>query len=406
MIVAVMMVMLGMVAVGTMLMVGVTVTMIGMIVRVIMVTIAMVMTGVLMAVVRVALLMLMAVRVGFRGLHIGAALWIERRFERDDAGAEPLDHLFDGRVAADAQSLGRQLDVEVTGAETPGDAHEAERVGRADFDERLRRGDDFDDASVLEPEAVATAQHRGFLEVEQEGEAADAGHDEAPAIALLVSKHDAVGRLARPGARRNDPVRTQHVRLSPVRLAPASMDEAKEERQPACKPGSVWPGFWPRRDGHSSGTPVAGRLEQPTRATRPTDEAPQRPKTPRIAPIRSCSRRGLPCRRRCRPRGALLPHPFTLTLGVGPCGPRAKGGLLSVALSLGSPPPDVIRRRIRMEPGLSSAFAAAVRPTGATGIGALGRGGQGESVGAPARPPGAVCTLDSLGAVAAHNTAA
>ena len=28
--------------------------------------------------------------------------------------------------------------------------------------------------------------------------------------------------------------------------------------------------------------------------------------------IRFCSRWGLPCRRRCRQRGALLPHPFTL----------------------------------------------------------------------------------------------
>jgi hypothetical protein len=47
------------------------------------------------------------------------------------------------------------------------------------------------------------------------------------------------------------------------------------------------------------------------------------------------------------------------------------GGLLSVALSLGSPPPDVIRRRIRMEPGLSSALQR--RPSGrlaAEGIGA------------------------------------
>ncbi len=35
-------------------------------------------------------------------------------------------------------------------------------------------------------------------------------------------------------------------------------------------------GVFPRRDGHSSGTPVAGRLEQPTRATRPTDKAPRR----------------------------------------------------------------------------------------------------------------------------------
>ena len=33
----------------------------------------------------------------------------------------------------------------------------------------------------------------------------------------------------------------------------------------------------------------------------------------RAVPIRSCSRWGLPCRGRCRPRGGLLPHPFTLT---------------------------------------------------------------------------------------------
>ena len=32
----------------------------------------------------------------------------------------------------------------------------------------------------------------------------------------------------------------------------------------------------------------------------------------RAAPIRSCSRWGLPCRLRCRTRGALLPHRFTL----------------------------------------------------------------------------------------------
>ena len=34
-----------------------------------------------------------------------------------------------------------------------------------------------------------------------------------------------------------------------------------------------------------------------------------------VVPIRFCSRRGLPCRRRRRRRGALLPHPFTLALG-------------------------------------------------------------------------------------------
>ena len=137
-------------------------------------------------------------------------------------------------------------------------------------------------------------------------------------------------------------------------------------------------GVLPRRDGHSSGTPVAGRLEQPTRATRPTDEGPR--ENPRVAPIRSCSRRGLPCRRRCRLRGALLPHPFTLTR---PTFRPAVGGLLSVALSLGSPPPDVIRRRIRMEPGLSSAPSTGQRrrPSGRLARTAYERGsgdGQGE----------------------------
>jgi hypothetical protein len=90
------------------------------------------------------------------------------------------------------------------------------------------------------------------------------------------------------------------------------------------------------------------------------------------APIRSCSWRGLPCRACRQTRGALLPHRFTLA--ARPLARRG-GGLLSVALSLGSPPPDVIRRHISMEPGLSSVrpasggiavrpLAAAIRPTG------------------------------------------
>jgi hypothetical protein len=46
--------------------------------------------------------------------------------------------------------------------------------------------------------------------------------------------------------------------------------------------------------------------------------------------------------------------------------PRA-GGLLSVALSLGSPPPGVTRHRVSVEPGLSSPTAAEAgrrRPSG------------------------------------------
>ena len=88
------------------------------------------------------------------------------------------------------------------------------------------------------------------------------------------------------------------------------------------------------------------------------------------APTWSCSRWGFPCRRRHRQRGALLPHRFTLAARS--VFPRQAGGVLSVALSLGSPPPGVTRHRTSVEPGLSSPRQrrrAAIRPSGTTGFG-------------------------------------
>ncbi len=69
---------------------------------------------------------------------------------------------------------------------------------------------------------------------------------------------------------------------------------------------------------------------------------------------------------RFRRRGGLLPHPFTLTR-------HQPGGLLSVALSLGSPPPDFLRHRVSVEPGLSSpcrlsALAKRGRPANWSGL--------------------------------------
>jgi hypothetical protein len=105
---------------------------------------------------------------------------------------------------------------------------------------------------------------------------------------------------------------------------------------------------------------------------RPWGEVGLRPMPP-AAPIRSCSRWGLPCRPCCQGRGALLPHRFTLARGsLGKplrADPWCAGGLFSVALSLGSPPPAVGRHRIPVEPGLSSdrrgsRQAAVVRPSG------------------------------------------
>src|SRR5258708_62692 len=101
------------------------------------------------------------------------------------------------------------------------------------------------------------------------------------------------------------------------------------------------------RDGHSSATPVARRLKQPTRTatrTRVGACAPV-PSLFGLAPggvCRAVSVAGNAVRsyRTVSP----LPRQYT----------THRGGLFSVALSVGLPPPDVIRHRLSMEPGLSS----------------------------------------------------
>jgi len=102
-----------------------------------------------------------------------------------------------------------------------------------------------------------------------------------------------------------------------------------------CKPSSVslsgrrplhWTGR--RRPALPKGLPIG---TQPTRRIIPG---------PGNRHIWSCRRWGLPCRRRCRRRGALLPHLFTLA-----CAIKAIGGSFSVALSRGSPRAVVSRHR-------------------------------------------------------------
>src|SRR5262249_53132802 len=109
--------------------------------------------------------------------------------------------------------------------------------------------------------------------------------------------------------------------------------------------GDGWPFLWDARCRAPRATDPGGDAETPLPVAR------------RAAPIWSCSRWGLPCRFRCRSRGGLLPHRFTLAWRVNP-----PGGLFSVALSLGSPPPAVSRHRVSVEPGLSSPLAERSHP--------------------------------------------
>jgi len=116
-------------------------------------------------------------------------------------------------------------------------------------------------------------------------------------------------------------MRTQRIfHNHPLLSLPSPIKGEGKRRQRACKPGSVHP----RESGEWAAIPLGDG------SPRPSSNQPGRRTgmSPYAAPIRSCTRWGLPCRPCCQGRGALLPHPFALT--------RPKpGGMLSVALSLG-----------------------------------------------------------------------
>ena len=118
----------------------------------------------------------------------------------------------------------------------------------------------------------------------------------------------------------------------------------EKEKELADKPGSV-------EDNHSSGMRVATHLKRPTRKHMWATCAAQIEICAACLPIWSCSRRGLPCHRVLPPARCALTAPFHPYLpppvpstASGEGSSRRRGGLLSVALSVGSRPPGVTWR--------------------------------------------------------------
>ncbi len=86
------------------------------------------------------------------------------------------------------------------------------------------------------------------------------------------------------------------------------------------------------------------------------------------APMRSCSRWGLPCRPRYRRRGALLPHPFTLTGGAALAGHGNRrfafcGTFPGVAPAGHYPAPCFRGARTFLDPAVAGE-AAVIQPSG------------------------------------------
>jgi hypothetical protein len=92
----------------------------------------------------------------------------------------------------------------MTISQMPGDPHQGGRVRAADFRQFLGRGDDFDDASVVQSQAVAGAQHHRFGQVKQKSKTTYAGHRDTAPIAIVIVEDDRVGRFAGPGASGTD----------------------------------------------------------------------------------------------------------------------------------------------------------------------------------------------------------
>ena len=123
--------------------------------------------------------------------------------------------------------------------------------------------------------------------------------------------------------------------------------------QRVCKPGSVHPVT-------GDGRPfLSDDAYAPPLATNPSD-APERGAY--AAPIRSCSRWGLPCRSCRQDRGALLPHPFTVA-GPKPSPSALCGTFPRVTPAGRYPAPSFRGARTFLD---ALAHDAAARPSGDT----------------------------------------
>src|SRR3984957_17167990 len=125
-----------------------------------MVGMAMMRVAVMMGVIAIMIMMFVAVFMPVRvrrSAHVGAAFRVERRFDRDDLSAQAPRHLLDYRIPANAQALLQEFGRQMAIAKMPGDARQRRRVGGANFGQRLRRGDDLDDARIVEHEGISGA---------------------------------------------------------------------------------------------------------------------------------------------------------------------------------------------------------------------------------------------------------
>jgi hypothetical protein len=159
----------------------------------------------LVVVMIVTVVMMAAMIMRFAGVRmlvpatgIGTTFRIERRFDLDDARAQPLDHGLDHVIAPDAQTPRRDLRRQMAIAEMPGDPNQMLRVPASDFDQRLRRCHDLNQPAIVKHQRIPAPQRGRVFQIEQKLEPTRAGHRHPPPVAIVEIEHDGIGRRLAP----------------------------------------------------------------------------------------------------------------------------------------------------------------------------------------------------------------
>jgi hypothetical protein len=144
---------------------------------------------------------------------VGPALRPEGPHDLGQGAALPAHHLGEHMVILDVNRVRRDLRRRVPVADMPGDAHQAQRVLGADFEQVLRGGVDSDQPTVLQLQRIALVQHGRLVEIQEEAKAPLAGQRDAAALAVLVVQRDGVGDPVRlDGGFADDGGGAQHAR--------------------------------------------------------------------------------------------------------------------------------------------------------------------------------------------------
>jgi hypothetical protein len=181
---------------------------------VIMVVMGMVVMVMPMMIVPVVVVTMMRVTMcGLRLLRISAALRFEGAFDLRDLAAKLARHILNHLIAANANTIGQNLHGQMTIAQMPSHARQITRLCDADFGEWLGCRHHFDQAPIFEHKCIAMAQHDGFGQIKQEGEALHAGHSDPAAMTLFKIEHNRIGGRCLPCATGADEIRADHICL-------------------------------------------------------------------------------------------------------------------------------------------------------------------------------------------------